>query len=89
MFQLLFPISSHNAELFHLRDVADKYPSSHVIGIDVSVMQPEFVPPNVEFLVDDFNASSYEERQKYDLIHGRQLLGSVANWPQLIEKCYR
>jgi hypothetical protein len=89
MFQLLFTISSHNAELFHLRDVADKYLSSHVIGIDVSVMEPKFVPPNVEFLVDDFNASSYEECQQYDLIHGRQLLGSVANWPQLIAKCYR
>jgi hypothetical protein len=75
--------------LNHLRDVADKYPSSHVIGIDVSVMQPEFVPPNLEFLIDDFNASSYGERQKYDLIHGRQLLGSVANWPRLIEKCYK
>jgi len=88
-FKLLFPISFHIAELFYLRDIADKYPSSHVVGIDVSEMQPKFVPPNVEFLIDDFNASSYEERQKYDLIHGRQLLGSVANWPRLIEKCYR
>jgi hypothetical protein len=89
MFQLLFRTSPHNAELFDLRDIGDEYPIAHVTGIDVSAIQPKLVPQNVEFQIDDFNAPGYEERKQYDLIHGRELLGSVVNWPKLIEKCYR
>jgi hypothetical protein len=33
--------------------VGDLYPSSHVCGIDLTPIQPLWVPPNVEFLVDD------------------------------------
>jgi hypothetical protein len=52
-------------------------------------MQPVWVPPNVEFLINNYNAPSYKELQRYDLIHGRELLGSITNWPQLIKKCYK
>ncbi|KAK2041695.1 S-adenosyl-L-methionine-dependent methyltransferase, partial [Colletotrichum somersetense] len=37
-------------------DMADEYPDADVVGIDLSPIQPEFVPPNVHFLVDDADA---------------------------------
>ncbi|KAH8691983.1 S-adenosyl-L-methionine-dependent methyltransferase [Talaromyces proteolyticus] len=34
-------------------DAGDRYPSAHVRGIDLSPIQPTWVPPNVDFLIDD------------------------------------
>ncbi|KAL8295677.1 hypothetical protein RB600_001241 [Gaeumannomyces tritici] len=34
-------------------EVADQLPSSIILGIDLSPIQPEYVPPNVRFMVDD------------------------------------
>lgn len=32
---------------------ADEYPEATVVGVDLSPIQPTWVPPNVKFLVDD------------------------------------
>ncbi|KFY92876.1 hypothetical protein V498_04686 [Pseudogymnoascus sp. VKM F-4517 (FW-2822)] len=34
-------------------EVGDLYPSAHILGIDLTPIQPLWVPPNVEFIVDD------------------------------------
>lgn len=34
-------------------DMGDDFPSAQVIGTDLSPIQPNLVPPNVQFLVDD------------------------------------
>ncbi|KFZ23353.1 hypothetical protein V502_02174 [Pseudogymnoascus sp. VKM F-4520 (FW-2644)] len=34
-------------------EVSDLYPSAHILGIDLTPIQPLWVPPNVEFVVDD------------------------------------
>ncbi|KFZ13083.1 hypothetical protein V501_03898 [Pseudogymnoascus sp. VKM F-4519 (FW-2642)] len=34
-------------------EVGDLYPSAHILGIDLTPIQPLWVPPNVEFVVDD------------------------------------
>lgn len=69
-------------------EAAEIYPSSEVVGIDLSKMQPTHVPPNVEFQIDDINSRLYKENTEYDLIHVRELLGSVVDWPELIGKCF-
>ena len=33
--------------------VGDLFPSSNILGVDLSPIQPEWVPPNVRFMVDD------------------------------------
>jgi hypothetical protein len=33
--------------------VADKYPSAAVDGLDLSAIQPYYVPPNLKFIIDD------------------------------------
>ncbi len=70
------------------RDVAERYPSADVKGIDVSPIQPAWIPPNARFEVDDFNLD-WENDEQYDLIHIRELLGSVTDWVELFRKCYK
>ncbi|KXH31285.1 TAM domain methyltransferase, partial [Colletotrichum salicis] len=38
-------------EAYH--GLGDEYPEAEIIGVDLSPIQPEFVPPNVRFMVDD------------------------------------
>lgn len=64
------------------------YPSAVVTGIDISGIQPLWVPANVIFFIEDFNSREYREVKKYDMIHGRVLDGSVSDWPGLIGKCF-
>jgi hypothetical protein len=68
--------------------VAEQYPSAAVIGIDISKIQPDMVPQNVIFLIDNFNSRAYREVKRYDVIHGRWLDGSVWDWPGLFGKCF-
>jgi len=34
--------------LTFVRDFADEFPNTQVIGIDISPIQPDWVPPNLE-----------------------------------------
>jgi len=57
--------------------VGDKYPNTKVVGIDLSPIQPNFVPENVHFFIDDFEDAWVEPEHKYDFIHVRHTLWSV------------
>ena len=35
-------------------DMADEYPACQILGIDLSPVQPDWIPPNCKFEVDDF-----------------------------------
>lgn len=56
-------------------EFAQKYPSANVVGSDLSPIQPEFVPPNCQFEVNDFE-EEWSYTQKFDYIHGRALTAS-------------
>jgi SAM-dependent methyltransferase len=68
-------------------DVADHHPEAEVEGIDVSPIQPTWVPPNSQFILEDFN-SEWAAPNKYDFIHARELLGSVPDWISMYRKVY-
>jgi len=51
--------------------VAEKHPEADVKGIDVSPIQPIWVPPNARFELDDYNLE-WQDTEKYDLIHQRE-----------------
>jgi SAM-dependent methyltransferase len=62
-------------------DVADEFPSATVFGIDLSPIQPEWLPNNCRFHVDDYEDDwTYKESEKFDYIHGRALGGTVTDW---------
>lgn len=68
-------------------DFADEHPNANVLGIDLSPIQPLYVPSNCKFEVDDFN-SDWTFTQKFDFVHGRGLMGSSRNYPKLIKQAY-
>lgn len=63
-------------------DMADAFPSAHVIATDLSPIQPDLVPPNCEFQIDDFTADWTFTPNSFDFIHGRSLYGSIADYPK-------
>ncbi|KAH6892915.1 S-adenosyl-L-methionine-dependent methyltransferase [Thelonectria olida] len=69
-------------------DMGDAYPSAEIIGTDLSPIQPEWVPPNVIFQVDDATLEWTFPEDKFDLIHARTLAGAIQDWPALIHECY-
>ena len=68
-------------------DVADNFPNAEVIATDLSPIQPKWVPPNLEFQIDDCE-SDWSFSKPFDFIHLRILGGSLADWPKLIDNVY-
>nr|KMM63933.1 UMTA protein [Coccidioides posadasii RMSCC 3488] len=50
-------------------DFGEKYPSAEVIGNDLSPTQPSLVPPNVRFIVEDFEEEWVYQPNYFDFIH--------------------
>ncbi|KAK3356533.1 S-adenosyl-L-methionine-dependent methyltransferase [Lasiosphaeria hispida] len=69
-------------------DMADEYPSAEVVGIDLSPIQPTWVPPNVRFLVDDAESEWTHGRNRLDFVHARHVCMAIRNWPRLLERAY-
>ncbi|POR34763.1 Uncharacterized protein TPAR_05033 [Tolypocladium paradoxum] len=62
-------------------DMADEFPSAQVAGVDLSPIQPEWVPNNCRFHVDDYEDRwTYRDDEKFDYIHGRALSGTSSDW---------
>jgi hypothetical protein len=57
--------------------VSDEYPSAQVLGIDLSPIQPAWVPPNVKFMVDDAESPWMTKEDFYDLVHGRHITPAI------------
>lgn len=60
-------------------DVGDLYPSTSILGTDLSPIQPGWLPPNVKFEVDDC-CDEWLYKRPFDFIHTRGLYGCVADW---------
>jgi SAM-dependent methyltransferase len=62
-------------------DVADQNPSAHVVGIDLSPIQPTLVPPNLQFEIMDAEDVWEGFEQNFDLIHTQFMNGvSIRSW---------
>ncbi|KAL3472256.1 S-adenosyl-L-methionine-dependent methyltransferase [Aspergillus californicus] len=61
-------------------EFADIHPSSNVIGTDLSPIQPSWVPPNVQFEVDDCTDEWLYGKDAFNFVHLRGLYGCVADW---------
>ncbi|KAK0609883.1 S-adenosyl-L-methionine-dependent methyltransferase [Bombardia bombarda] len=68
-------------------DFADDHPETTVIGVDLSPIQPAFVPPNLSFYIDDLE-EPWTFSDPFDFIHVRMLTGSLADWPNFFESCF-
>ncbi|KAK1710577.1 S-adenosyl-L-methionine-dependent methyltransferase [Colletotrichum acutatum] len=70
-------------------EVGESHPHALVVGIDLSPIQPQHVPPNVEFQIDDFNEPWTFKDNSLDYINMRFLAGSVRDWNFLVGEAYR
>ncbi|OHE97443.1 methyltransferase domain-containing protein [Colletotrichum orchidophilum] len=75
-------------------DVGDKlYKSAdnqgHVLGLDLSLIQPKLIPTCVRFERADVEAPLSVPEQTFDLVHIQMMLGSIRDWPDLYRKSFR
>ncbi|KAM3088535.1 hypothetical protein ACMFMG_000172 [Clarireedia jacksonii] len=68
-------------------EFAEQYPSAHVIGTDLSPIQPLYVPPNCTFEVNDAE-EPWTYSQKFDYIHGRAMLSCFSSPSAVIQSAY-
>jgi hypothetical protein len=64
------------------------YPSAHITGSDLSPIQPEFVPPNCQFEIDDAE-DEWLYSQKFDFIHWRFMMTCFSNPRSVLEQAYK
>ncbi|KAM5443225.1 hypothetical protein MferCBS31731_001542 [Microsporum ferrugineum] len=71
-------------------DIADEYPSAKVTGVDLSPIQPSFLPPNCTFEVDDVTLCPWTYPQNhFDFIHIREMFGCIPDWDEFFQQCYQ
>jgi hypothetical protein len=71
--------------------VADMYPNSEFNGMDLSPIQPAWVPENCIFVVDDIEHEAgwtYPE-EKFDFIHLRHVTHSIRNRKEMWDRIYK
>lgn len=75
----------------HIVSVADMYPNSQFHGMDLSPIQPDWVPEKVEFVVDDIEheAGWTYPYNHFDFIHIRHVLHSIRDREELWARIYR
>ena len=66
---------------------ADEHSEAEVLGIDLSPIQPEFIPPNVIFEVDDAECP-WTFSHKFDYIHSRGMEGTFTDWPRFFQQSF-
>ena len=66
--------------------MGDLYPNANILGVDLSPIQPEWVPPNVKFMVDDVESPWLSPRNHFDYIHGRHTVMAIRDWPKLMRR---
>lgn len=92
----LAPIGSHPQKILDLGtgsgiwaiDVADRYPSAEVIGVDTAPVQPTMLPPNLFFELDDVEHDWLWAESSFDLIHARELIMAIRDWPRLVTQAF-
>ncbi|KAM0215294.1 hypothetical protein ACHAQI_003076 [Fusarium lateritium] len=70
-------------------NMADDFPSAKVVATDITPSQPNFVPPNLEFQIDDAQQEWTFEPESFDFIHIRYLQGSINDWDKLYSQVYK
>ncbi|KAM0353294.1 hypothetical protein ACHAO7_000221 [Fusarium culmorum] len=68
-------------------EMAEKYPSAEVLGLDLSPIQPSWVPPNVKFMVDDIE-DEWLNGDDFDFVHLRNMIPILKSPVTLLKQIY-
>ncbi|PMD19557.1 S-adenosyl-L-methionine-dependent methyltransferase [Hyaloscypha hepaticicola] len=93
----LAPIGSHPQRVLDIGtgtgiwaiEFADAYPSAQVVATDLSPIQPAWVPPNLNFEIDDAEEEWLYKAASMDFIHCRYLFHGIRDWPKLFDQAMR
>ena len=66
---------------------AEQHPESSVLGTDLSPIQPEYVPSNCRFEIDDVE-DDWIFNNKFDYIHGRYICLFLTDVPKMLKNIY-
>lgn len=69
--------------------MADRYPSASVLGIDLSPIQPNWVPMNARFLVDDVESPWLDPPDFFDFVHARHVVQAFKNYPGVLQQAFK
>ncbi|EWG41488.1 hypothetical protein FVEG_15297 [Fusarium verticillioides 7600] len=70
-------------------EFGDRYPKTEVVGTDLSPCQPQWVPPNLRFEIDDATQPWTWKEDYFSFIHIRYLFGAIKDWNSLFSEAYR
>lgn len=70
-------------------DFADKYAKCIVVGTDISPVQPSWVPPNLQFLIDDATKEWTHRENHFDYIHMQFLNGAFGDLKRVYDEAFR
>ncbi|KZL77966.1 methyltransferase domain-containing protein [Colletotrichum tofieldiae] len=68
-------------------EFADEHPEAEVLGVDLTPVQTQFVPPNLKFEVDDIE-QAWTYSQPFDYIHIRGMTSSISDWYGFFKQAY-
>ncbi|EFX00611.1 methyltransferase type 12 [Grosmannia clavigera kw1407] len=68
-------------------DFADEHPEAEVLGTDLSPIQPNWVPPNCIFEIEDFE-SDWLYGRPFDFVFGRELEACIADDRALFRRVF-
>lgn len=69
-------------------EMGDMFPSAHILGVDLSPIQPDWLPPNVRFMVDDAESPWLYPRNHFDYIHSRHTVMAIKDWDTLYRRAF-
>jgi len=73
-------------------EVAQEYPDTQVIGMDLSPIQRQDVPPNCKFMIGDLTKDLVEfHNGSFDLVHSRLVMAGIREdqWSGYINEIFR
>ncbi|KAF9872330.1 polyketide synthase [Colletotrichum karsti] len=68
-------------------EMGDRYPSAEITGLDLSPIQPQWVPSNVRFLVDDVE-DTWLNGNDFDFVHLRNMVPILKSPVGLLRNAY-
>ncbi len=68
-------------------EVADIFPSAEVLGVDLSPIQPSWVPPNLKFVVDDLE-DDWVYGSGWDYVHFRDMAVHLQKLQKTIDQVF-
>ena len=71
-------------------EMGEIFPGCAITGTDLSAIQPEIVPDNVSFIIDDASEEDWlYPPNTFDYVHTRVMLGCFEDFRETVRKAYR